>query len=61
MVKTEYGYHVMYFSGSQSLWQQYVESDYVTDKTGALADEITAKCPITVQFGDILLALSDLT
>ena len=61
VVKTEYGYHVMYFSGSQSLWQQYVESDYVTDKTGALADEITAKCPITVQFGDILLALSDLT
>lgn len=60
IVKTEYGYHVMYFSGSTSLWQQYVESDYISEKTSALADEIVAKFPLTVQYGDILLALSEL-
>ena len=60
IVKTEYGYHVMYFSGSTSLWQQYVESDYISEKTSALADEVVAKFPLTVQYGDILLALSEL-
>ena len=60
IVKTEYGYHVMYFCGSTSLWQQYVESDYISEKTSALADEIVAQFPLTVQYGDILLALSEL-
>ena len=60
VVKTEYGYHVMYFSGSQTLWQQYVESDYVTEKTNAMADEIAAANPLTVRYGDILLARTEL-
>ena len=60
VVRTEYGYHVMYFSGSQNLWQLYVESDFVTEKANALADEIAAQCPLTVHYGDILLANSDL-
>lgn len=60
IVKTEYGYHVMYFCGSAPLWQQYVESDFITEKAGALADEIAAKCPLTVRFGDILLAQAEL-
>ena len=61
IVKTEYGYHVMYFCGRTPLWKQYVESDLVTEKANALADEIAAGCPITVQFSEILLALADLT
>ena len=59
-MKTEYGYHVMYFCGSESLWQQYAESDYVTEKASALADEIVAQFPLTVHYGDILLTLSEL-
>lgn len=58
IVKTNYGYHVMYFSGSTLLWKQYVRSDYVTEHANALADEIADKCPMTVQYGDILLANS---
>ena len=58
LVKTNYGYHVMYYSGSTLLWKQYVRSDYVTEKTNALADEVAAQCPLTVQYGDILLANS---
>ena len=60
VVKTEYGYHVMYFCGSETLWQQYAESDYVSEKTSALADEIVARFPLTVQYGEILLALAEL-
>ena len=58
IVKTNYGYHVMYFSGSTLLWKQYVRSDYVTEHANALADEIADKCPMTVQYSDILLANS---
>lgn len=58
IVKTNYGYHVMYFSGSTLLWKQYVRSDYVTEHANALADEVADKCPMTVQYGDILLANS---
>lgn len=60
IVKTEYGYHVMYFSGSAPLWQTYVRSDYVTEKTNALAEEIANQCPLTVHYGDILLANTEL-
>lgn len=58
IVKTNYGYHVMYFSGSTLLWKQYVRSDYVTEHANALADEVAEKCPMTVQYSDILLANS---
>ena len=58
LVKTNYGYHVMYYSGGTLLWKQYVRTDYITEKTNALSDEIAAKCPLTVQYGDILLANS---
>ena len=60
IVKTEYGYHVMYFSGSAPLWQTYVRSDYVMEKTNALAEEIANRCPLTVHYGDILLANTEL-
>ena len=60
IVKTEYGYHVMYFCGSTPLWQQYVQSDYISEKTSDLADQIVAQYPLTVQYGDILLTLSEL-
>lgn len=60
VVKTEYGYHVMYFCGSTPVWQQYVESDYITEKANALADELVAKYPLTVHYGDIMLTLSEL-
>ena len=58
IVKTNYGYHLMYVSGSTLLWKQYVRSDYVTEHANALADEVAEKCPMTVQYSDILLANS---
>ena len=61
VVKTEYGYHVMYFSGSQTLWQQYAQSDFVSEKATAMANEIADANPLTVHYGDILLARTELT
>ena len=58
IVKTNYGYHVMYFSGSQTTWQQYARNDYMVENATAAAKEIAAKLPMTVQYSDILLANS---
>ena len=60
VVKTEYGFHVMYFSGSQLLWEDYAKNDYMNEHAAALADEIAAKRPISVEYGSILLAESAL-
>lgn len=58
IVKTNYGYHVMYFSGSQTTWQRYARNDYMVENATAAAKEIAAKLPMTVQYSDILLANS---
>mgnify|MGYP005849831989 FL=1 len=58
IVKTNYGYHVMYFSGSQTTWQKYARNDYMVENATATAKEIAAKLPMTVQYSDILLANS---
>ena len=60
IVKTEYGYHVMYFSGSELLWKQYVESDFVTENANTQANEIAAKHPFAAQYENILLAQAEL-
>ena len=58
IVKTNSGYHVMYFSGSRTTWQQYARNDYMVENATAAAKEIAAKLPMTVQYSDILLANS---
>lgn len=58
IVKTNYGYHVMYFSDSQTTWQKYARNDYMVENATAAAKEIAAKLPMTVQYSDILLANS---
>ena len=58
IVKTDYGYHVMYFVGSKLLWTQYARSDYAREQANKLLDEVMAQSPLTVQYADILLASS---
>ena len=58
IVKTDYGYHVMYFVGSKLLWTQYARSDYAQEQANKLLDEVMAQSPLTVQYADILLASS---
>jgi len=56
IVKTNYGYHVMYFCGSRPQWIEYARKDYVAENAGNKVAEISEKFPMTVQYGDILLA-----
>lgn len=60
LVKTEYGYHVMYFVGSDPCWLYYVESDMITERSNNFVNETVAKYPLTVDYSAILLALSGL-
>lgn len=56
IVKTEYGYHIMYFCGSKTVWQETAAGDLKMDRTYALVDEIVAKYPISVDYKSIVLS-----
>ncbi len=56
IVKTNYGYHVMFFSGSRPQWIEHARKDYVNENAGNKVEEIGEKFPMTVHYGDILLA-----
>lgn len=56
IVRTEYGYHIMFFSGSELLWKGYVESDYVAQTTNDLVNAVESKYELTVDYSAILLA-----
>ena len=45
LVKTEYGYHIIYFSavGEEITWYATAEADYLNDQAIRIEDEITAK------------------
>ena len=60
LVQTEYGYHVMYFVGSEPCWIYYVQSDMVNERSSNFIDETIAKYPLSVDFSAILLAESGL-
>ncbi len=55
IVKTDLGYHIMYFSGSRPIWVSYVESDLMGDRGMALINEATEKHPMTVEYEKISL------
>ena len=55
LVKTTYGYHVMYFVGSSPIWESYAESDWVGEKTNALIDGLAEKYPIEVDYSAVTL------
>lgn len=61
IVKTEYGYHVMYFCGSHLLWEEYAKEGYASTKANETANEIVARSPLTVKYDTILLANAELT
>ena len=60
LVKTTYGWHVMYFVGSKPAWKSYAENDLMTERLNAISDEINAKYPLTVDYSKILLSYVDM-
>ena len=59
IVETEFGYHIMYYSGEEFLWQQTVEQDVISTKTNEMVNAALEKYPLTVSYDKILLSLAE--
>lgn len=55
IVKTEIGFHIMYYSGETILWPQYAESDLLTERQDELMTQIMEKYPVDVDYTKIVL------
>lgn len=60
IVRTEFGYHIMYYSGETIQWPIHAESDVINEKTNNMVDAAVEKLPIQVDYDKILLAVVDL-
>lgn len=61
LVETEFGYHLMFYVDSRPVWRDYAQSDLVNARTNQLLEDITAKYPMEVRYGDIVLGYVDLS
>ena len=55
IVKTTYGYHVMYFVSSTPIWEYYARQDLMTEKSGVMLDELVAPYSMDVDYSAITL------
>ena len=56
IVKTEYGYHIMYFAYAQPQWEYYATTYFLSEYTSKKIEEGRAKWPIEVAYGNIVLS-----
>lgn len=57
LVQTNYGYHVMFFVGSEPQWISYAESDWKNEQSSKLLETIVAKYPMEVTYENIALGV----
>lgn len=55
LVKTDYGYHVMYFVSSQPQWKYYVQSDWKTEQSNQMMADLVEQYPMEVTYEKITL------
>ena len=60
LVKTEYGYHVMYFVKNYPQWKYYAESDWVSEQTNNMISSLLERYPMEVSYDKIRLGLVDM-
>lgn len=61
IVKTEFGYHIMFYSGETLQWPIHAKSDVINEKTNNMVDAAVEALPIQVDYEKILLAVVDFT
>ena len=61
IVKTNFGYHIMYFVNSQTLWQSQAKSDLLTQMSNDFVDEARAATKASVDYSAIRLGLVDMS
>ena len=57
LVKTDYGYHVMFFVNSQPQWISYAASDWANEQSVKLLEGIVAEYPMEVTYENIALGV----
>lgn len=60
LVKTQYGYHVMYFSGRTPIWYATAKSDLETEIANTIVPEILEKYETTFHYEEMCLGHVDL-
>ena len=60
LVKTTYGYHVMYFVSSTPIWETYAASGWVSEKTNAFIKKLADDHPMEVDYSAIKLGYLNL-
>lgn len=53
IVKTDYGYHIMYYVGSDLVWFQTAEADMMAEKGNAFLEQILEKNPSRIDYAAI--------
>lgn len=57
VVKTDFGYHIMFYSGDQLTWKDQVANLYLSEKSDELLQEHQEAYPLTVEYSKILLGV----
>lgn len=60
LVKTDYGYHIMYFSGAEEKWEAKCRNEILKEGTQEILKAVTEKYPMEVTYKDIVLGEVDL-
>lgn len=56
LVKTEFGYHIMYFVGSQEIWYTEAKAELIGEHSQNMVTEILTKNPVEVTYKNIAIA-----
>jgi len=60
LVRTSYGYHVMFFVKSEPRWTYYAESDWLNEQSAKLLEDVVAQYPMEVTYEDIALGVVEM-
>lgn len=60
LVKSDYGYHIMYFSGSGTIWMDYCRSAMTDNAVNEQINKIVESYPLTIDYDKISLGIVNL-
>lgn len=60
LVKTSYGYHVMYYVTSRPMWETYAKSDWTSEQANRLIADLAVAHPMEVDYSAIQLGYINL-
>ena len=61
LVKTSYGYHIMFYVGSEPVWTYYAENDWISEQSNLFIEGLAEANPMDVDYGKISLGFIDLS